>query len=67
MTTRDTRQFTPLLLQKVGPAGRGKWPADPADLTPDPLPAAVDRHPDGRIASRHTYMTEVDQETTDDN
>lgn len=67
MTTSHKRQLTPLLVFRAHPVDHVKWSVDAADLTQDPLPAAVERHPDGRVANRQTYMTDVRHETTDDN
>lgn len=67
MTTSDKRQLTPLLVLRAHPVDRMKWSVDATDLTQDPLPAAVERHSNGCIANRQTYMTDVRHETTDDN
>lgn len=66
MTTNElVRPFVARSAVEAGqcmPNGR-----DAGETVDDPLPHVVQRQPDGAIKSRDTYVTEVHQETTDDN
>ena len=63
----ECAQIVPLVTHKRRPTNLTSMDrADPADVG-DPLPYVVNRQADGTISSRQTRLTEVAQETADDN
>lgn len=68
MTTENMQEFMPLVIRQARPANVPEaLRADSVDVTGDALPYAVQRRADGTIANRQSSLTEVGQETTDDN
>ena len=68
MTVETTHEFAPLVIRRARPASvSNEFRADPVDVTGDTLPYAVQRRADGTVVSRQSTLTEVHQETTDDN
>ena len=68
MTTNYASQFTPLIARWARRLTSQEVSLqEPSVIAEDPLPMFVRRRPDGAVVSRHTYITEVHTETTDDN